>query len=562
MKKSIVLLLAIVMLIGLAACGESSGGASAGGGADAPASPKILGVMLGTNVMSLDTDLATDGDSFEVIADCIDGLMQMDADGAAVPAIAESFSLSDDGLTYTFKLRDAKWSNGDPVKADDFVFAWRRICKNAGEYAYMMDEIANIKGAAAIIADGADPATLGVSAPDEKTLVVELEVPVSFFPSLMVFPTFYPINEAFYQSLEDGTYGTSPDTFLSNGAFLLDSYTPGTASFSLKKNPDYWDAGRIKLDGINYQVVGSSDNALTAFKNNTLNVVTVSGNQVEAAKSDEALSKSLKVTGAGYMWYLSFSQTEKNAQGGMLANANLRLAISNALDRDSLVDNYVMDGSLATFTAVPPQFAASASTGEDFSADQSKFAEFVGYDPEKAAAYLEAAKAELGADEFSFTMIYGNNEGDEVAKVAQAIKAQVEENLPGVTINLQPMTKAERLDKMQNDNYDIALTRWGPDYADPMTYLGMWITNNSNNYGFWSNAKYDQLIADCTTGAYITDYDARWEAMFKAETIVMQEAVIAPLYTKANANLISEGVSGIDFHPVALNRVYKDADIS
>ncbi len=562
MKKSIVLLLAIVMLIGLAACGESSGGASAGGGADAPASPKILGVMLGTNVMSLDTDLATDGDSFEVIADCIDGLMQMDADGAAVPAIAESFSLSDDGLTYTFKLRDAKWSNGDPVKADDFVFAWRRICKNAGEYAYMMDEIANIKGAAAIIADGADPATLGVSAPDEKTLVVELEVPVSFFPSLMVFPTFYPINEAFYQSLEDGTYGTSPDTFLSNGAFLLDSYTPGTASFSLKKNPDYWDAGRIKLDGINYQVVGSSDNALTAFKNNTLNVVTVSGNQVEAAKSDEALSKSLKVTGAGYMWYLSFSQTEKNAQGGMLANANLRLAISNALDRDSLVDNYVMDGSLATFTAVPPQFAASASTGEDFSADQSKFAEFVGYDPEKAAAYLEAAKAELGADEFSFTMIYGNNEGDEVAKVAQAIKAQVEENLPGVTINLQPMTKAERLDKMQNDNYDIALTRWGPDYADPMTYLGMWITNNSNNYGFWSNPDYDQLIADCTTGAYITDYDARWAAMYEAEALVMQEAVIAPLYTKANANLISEGVSGIDFHPVALNRVYKDADIS
>ena len=562
MKKSIVLLLAIVMLIGLAACGESSGGASAGGGADAPASPKILGVMLGTNVMSLDTDLATDGDSFEVIADCIDGLMQMDADGAAVPAIAESFSLSDDGLTYTFKLRDAKWSNGDPVKADDFVFAWRRICKNAGEYAYMMDEIANIKGAAAIIADGADPATLGVSAPDEKTLVVELEVPVSFFPSLMVFPTFYPINEAFYQSLEDGTYGTSPDTFLSNGAFLLDSYTPGTASFSLKKNPDYWDAGRIKLDGINYQVVGSSDNALTAFKNNTLNVVTVSGNQVEAAKSDETLSKSLKVTGAGYMWYLSFSQTEKNAQGGMLANANLRLAISNALDRDSLVDNYVMDGSLATFTAVPPQFAASASTGEDFSADQSKFAEFVGYDPEKAAAYLEAAKAELGADEFSFTMIYGNNEGDEVAKVAQAIKAQVEENLPGVTINLQPMTKAERLDKMQNDNYDIALTRWGPDYADPMTYLGMWITNNSNNYGFWSNPDYDQLIADCTTGAYITDYDARWAAMYEAEALVMQEAVIAPLYTKANANLISEGVSGIDFHPVALNRVYKDADIS
>ena len=546
MKKLTAILLSVMMLL---ACAVTASADDAG----------YLGVMLSTNVMSLDTNLATDGDSFEVIADCIDGLMQMDKDGAAVPALAESYDLSDDGLTYTFHLRDAKWNNGTAVTANDFVFAWRRIAKEAGEYAYMLDEIGNIKGAAEIISGSVDDlTTLGVTAPDEKTLVVELNVPVSFFPSLMYFPTFYPINEEFYNSLADGTYGTSPETFLSNGAFVLESYTPGTANLSVKKNADYWDADRVKLAGINYQVVGSSDNALTAFRNKTLDVVMVSGNQVDAAKKDAALSQNLKVTGAGYMWYLSFSQTDKNAQGGKLANANLRLAISNAIDRDNLVDNYVMDGSLATYTAVPPQFAASSTTGEDFSANQDAFTDYVGYNPDKAAEYLEAAKAELGKDSFTFTMIYGNNEGDEVQKVAQAIKEDVEDALPGVEINLQSMTKAERLDKMQNDNYDIALTRWGPDYADPMTYLGMWVTNNSNNYGFWSNADFDQLIADCTTGAYITDYDARWDAMFKAETIVMQEAVIAPLYTKANANLITAGVEGIDFHPVALNRVYKD----
>ncbi len=523
------------------------------------AEDRYLGVMLGTNVMSLDTNLATDGDSFEVIADCIDGLMQMDADGAAIPALAESYDLSDDATVYTFHLRDAKWNNGTPVTANDFVFAWRRIAQEAGEYAYMLDEIGNIKGAAEIISKQTDDlTTLGVTAADDKTLVVTLNVPVSFFPSLMYFPTFYPINEEFYNSLDDGTYGTSPKTFLSNGAFVLEDYTPGTATLAVKKNPDYWDADRVTLDGIRYQVVGSSDNALTAFKTGALDVVMVSGNQVDAARKDPALAENLKVTGAGYMWYLSFSQTEKNAQGGKLANANLRLAISNVIDRANLVDNYVMDGSLDTYTAVPPQFAASATTGEDFSADQAKFADYVGFNPDKAQEYFEAAKSELGADSFEFTMIYGNNEGDEVAKVAQAIKEDVEAELPGVVINLQPMTKAERLDKMQNDNYDIALTRWGPDYADPMTYLGMWVTNNSNNYGFWSNAEFDQLIADCTTGAYITDYDARWDAMFKAETLVMQEAVIAPLYTKANANLITDGVEGIDFHPVALNRVYKD----
>ena len=556
MKKALAFALALVLVLGLAACGGETPAAEGG------KSGAYLGVMLGTNVMSLDTDLATDGDSFEVIADCIDGLMQMDADGAAVPAIAESYDLSDDGCTYTFHLRDANWSNGAPVTANDFVFAWRRICQNAGEYAYMFDSsVGCVKNADAIIYDGADPATLGVSAPDDKTLVVELEVPVSFFPSLMYVPTFYPINEDFYMGLEDGTYGTSPDTFLSNGAFLLDQYSPGAASFSVKKNEGYWDAARVKLPGISYQVVGSSDNALIAFKNKTLNVVMISGNQVAAAENDAGLSQNLKVTGAGYMWYLSFSQTERNAQGGMLANANLRLAISNVIDRESLVDNYVMDGSLATYTAVPPQFAASATTGEDFSGDQTRFADYVGLNVAAAQGYLAAAKEELGVDSFTFTMIYGNNEGDEVAKVAQAIKAQVEENLEGVTINLQPMTKAERLDKMQNDNYDIALTRWGPDYADPMTYLGMWITDNSNNYGFWSNADYDQLIADCTTGAYISDYDARWAALYEAEELVMAEAVIAPLYTKANANLISDGVSGIEFHPVALNRVYKNASI-
>ena len=547
----------------LAACG---GGSSDGGSDAASAAGDGIGVMLSTNVMSLDTDLATDGDSFEVIADCIDGLMQMDADGAAIPALAETTDVSEDGCTWTFHLRDANWSNGTPVTANDFVFAWRRIVQNQGEYAYMMSDIGQIKNgpalAEAILAgEDADVSTLGVTANDDKTLEVQLEVPVPYFDSLMYFPTFYPINEEFYNGLEDGTYGTSPDTFLSCGAFVLSDYTPGTASLTVTKNADYWNADSVSLPSINYQVVGSSDNALTAFKSNSLDVVMIGGNQVAAAEKDADLADKLVVTGAGYMWYLTFSQTEKNAQGGMLANQNLRLAFTNAIDREALVDNYVMDGSLATYTAVPPQFAASATTGEDFSADQDKFKDYIGYDVEKAQKYFEDAKKELGVDSFEFTLIFGNNEGDEVTKVAQAIKEQIEATLSGVTLNLQAMTKAERLDKMQEDNYDVALTRWGPDYADPMTYLGMWITNNSNNYGFWSNAEYDKIIADCTTGEYVSDYDARWAALYDAETLVMQEAVIAPLYTKANANLINPSVQGIEFHPVALNRVYKNTTV-
>ena len=550
MKKYLSMLLVIAMLATCAATFAS---------ADSDA---YLGVMLSTNVMSLDTNLATDGESFEVIADCIDGLMQMDEEGAAIPALAESYDLSEDGTVYTFHLRDAKWANGVDVTAHDFEFAWKRIAAECEEYAYMFDStVGCIKNADAVLYEGADPETLGVKALDDKTLEVTLEVPVSFFPSLMYFPIFYPINEEFYNSLEAGTYGTSPETFLSNGAFVLESYTPGTASLTLKKNDTYWDADNVKLAGIKYQVIQNSGEALDAFNKGELNVVTISGNQVAAAQKDAKIAENLQVTGAGYLWYLTFSQTENNAQGGMLANQNLRLAITNVIDRYNLVDNYVMDGSLATFTAVPPQFATNNETGEDFSADQDMFLDVCDYNPEAAQEYFEAAKEEVGLDTFTFTMIYGSNEGNEVALVAQSIKEDVEAELDGITINLQPMTKAERLDKMQNDNYDIALTRWGPDYADPMTYLGMWVTDNDNNYGFWSNAEYDQLIKDCTTGAYISDYAARWEAMLKAETLVMQEAVIAPLYTKANANLISSDVDGIHFHPVALNRVYKATTI-
>ena len=560
LKKLLGVALAAAMIMGLAACGGGSNnptpagsGESSGGAAGA----KPVKVMLYTNVMSLDTNLATDGDSFEVIADCIDGLTQMDGDGAAIPAIAESWDVENDGTLYTFHLReDANWSNGTPVTANDFVFAWQRGVLGNAEYGYMFSDIGQIKNAQAIMDGTADVTTLGVSAKDDKTLVVELEVPVSYFESLMYFPTFYPINQEFYEGLEEGTYGTSPETYLSNGAFVLTDYLPGTASLSLKKNDSYYDAASVSLPGIEYQVVGSSDNALTAFKNGSLDIVMVNGDQVSAAEADDSIKDNIEVTGAGYMWYLSFSQTENNANG-YLANANLRLAITNALDREALVDNYVKDGSLATYTAVPPQFAASSTTGEDFSADQKRFADVCAFDAARAQDYLEKAKKELGVDNFTFTIIYGNNEGDEVAKVAQAIQQQIQDTLPGVTIELSNMTKAERLDKMQNDNYEIALTRWGPDYADPMTYLGMWITNNANNYGFWSNAEYDKLIADCTTGAYITDYDARWNAMYDAETLVMNEAVIAPLYTKANANIIASNVTGVEFHPVALNRVYK-----
>ena len=545
MKKILTLILFVVLIL-TTACGNDS-------------EPGKLRVMLGSNVVSLDTAKATDNASFEVIADCIDGLLQLDKDGRIIPAIAESYDVSPDGKTYTFHLRNAKWSNGDEVTADDFVFAWRRHCQVSDKYAYIMGStVACIKNADAVV-KGADPKTLGVSATNSKTFVVELDAPVPFFPSLMVFPTFYPINEKFYNSLESGTYGTTHENFLYNGAFVMTSYVPGSASIQLQKNPDYWDAANVTLEKLHYQVVSSSDNALTAYRNKSLDLVTINGNQIEYVKSDEQLSKDLHVITTGLLQYLTFNQDPKNHHAGALSNVNLRLAISNSIDRESLVNNYVMNGSRATYTAIPIDFAPNAKTGKFFAENQKQFAEYVGFNPDKAKEYFERAKSELGRNDFDLTLIYANDAGDTVIKVVQAVKAQVAANLQGVKITLPPMTKSEDLDTVTTNSYDMAVTNWTPDYDDPMTFFTLWTTEGSEISEHWSNAEYDRIISECTTGSLAADYNARWNALYEAEKILLENAVIAPLYTGANTNLVAENVSGVDFHSVAVDRVYKHA---
>ncbi|SHN66149.1 oligopeptide transport system substrate-binding protein [Butyrivibrio hungatei DSM 14810] len=509
-----------------------------------------LNVMLETPVESLDPQQATDGTSFEVIADYTDGLMQMDADGQAVNALAESIDVSEDGLTYTFHIReDANWSNGEPVTAADFVFAWQRAVdpEVASEYSYMLSDIGQIVNAQDIIDGAKDKSELGVTAVDDKTLEVKLNVPVSYFLSLMYFPTFYPVNQAFFESCAD-TYATSPETTLSNGAFVLDDYQPAATTIHLTKNPDYYDADRVKLPGLNYQVIQDSQQALMSYQSGDLDTTLVNGEQVDQVKDDPAF----KAIGAGYLWYISPNIQEVKE----LQNVNIRYAITMALNREAITTDVLKDGSAPTYTAVPMDFAAGPD-GSDFSADQEKFKEVCRYDADAAVEYWNKGLEELGVTELTITMIHDAD--DAPIKVAQVVKEQLETTLSGLTVELQQMPKKERVQRMQEGEFELGLTRWGPDYADPMTYLGMWVTNNSNNYGFWSNKDYDAIIAECTTGETAMDASARWSALYDAEQIVMDEAVIFPLYTQCNAELISTSVSGIEFHPVALNRVYKDA---
>jgi oligopeptide transport system substrate-binding protein len=559
-SKLIVVMLAIVMMFSLTACSSKDSGKDSGkdNAADTTKDEvkdtekddaaettgnNILNVHFDVEVASMDPQIATDGTSFEVIAAVTEGLYSIDEAGTPIFAMAEAVDKSADGLTYTFTLRDAKWSNGTAVTASDFIYAWRRLVDPAvaSEYSFIAD-IAAIKNAAKITAGEVTVDQLGVSAPDEKTLVVQLDVPVPFFESLMAFPSFLPVNEAFFTAAGD-TYGTSPETILSNGPFAITAYEPAATTISLAKSATYWDAAKVSLDGIQYQVIKDSQQAMLSYQNGDLDLATLSGEQVEQFQADPEFNNIM----AGYLWYVT-----PNQKVAGIENVNLRKALALSYDKAAVANNILKDGSIVADFAVPSLLAVGPD-GKDFreTADT-----YLSTDKVKAVEYWNAAKAELGVSELKYVLIVEDTES--AINVAQFIQSEIQTTLEGITIELQSMPKKNRVERIQAGEYELCLTRWGPDYADPMTYLDMWTSDSPNNYGLWSNAEYDALIESAKKGELALDLSARWEALKKAEAMVMEEAVILPVYQKGDAVMIKAGVAGVEFHSVGINRIYKN----
>ncbi|MDV4151522.1 peptide ABC transporter substrate-binding protein [Clostridium sp. AL.422] len=546
-KKLFTSAIVTVLTVSLVACGgakNTSDGADSGqvdGGSN-----NVLRVQFDVEVASMDPQIATDGTSFEVIAAITEGLYSVDEAGTPILAAAESVEKSDDGLTYSFKLRDAKWSNGTPVTANDFVFAWRRLVdpKTASEYAFIAG-IAGIKNADDISAGKVGVEELGVKAEDDKTLVVELSNPVTFLESLLSFPSFYPVNEEFYTSAGD-KFGTSPDTIIGNGPFKMSAYEPAATTIDLVKNEEYWDAGAVKLAGIKFQVIKEAQQTMLSYQNGDLDVATLAGEQVEQFMNDPEFTN----VKAGYLWYIS-----PNQKVAGLENENLRKALALSYDKEAIVNNILKDGSIVADFAVPVELATGPD-GKDFREGTDTY---LSTDKTKAVEFYEKAKSELGKDTFAYKMLVEDTESAQ--NVAQFIQSEIQTTLPGVTITLEVLPKKNRVERMQNGDYEIGFTRWGPDYADPMTYLDMWTTDSPNNYGLWSNTEYDAVIESAKSGELALDPEARWEALKNAEKTVMDEAVIAPVYQKGNAVMIKKNVSKIEFHSVGINRVYKNATI-
>lgn len=498
---------------------------------------QVLRIAKDNDVSSLDTNVATDGLSFEVIKTFTEGLMEYDADGNIVPGVALDYDVSADGTVYTFNLRnDAKWSNGDPVTAADFVFSWRRLVDPAlaTEYSYMAEGIM-IKNATAVI-KGEKPLTdLGVAALDETTFQVTLDAAVPYFIQLMTFPVFHPLNEAFVTAKGDA-YAKSADALLSNGPWVVTEWTEGT-KIRVEKNDTYWNADEISLDAIEFLIIKDYQTAALQFENGEVDMAKISADLVDRYK-DEDFFETKKL---GYTWYVAPNQLVAELQ-----NENLRLALATSFDKSFITDSILHDGSNVADYIVPIGLATGPD-GKDF---RDGAETFLSFDAAKALEYWNAAKAELGVETLTLELLV--DDAADTKAVSEFLQTEWQTNLPGLTVTIQVQPKKNRLQLMRDGTYQLGLTRWGPDYADPFTYLGdLFQTGVNYNYGRFSDAEYDALVQSTAPGgALSTDAAARWVALHEAEAVLLEQAGILPTWQSGEAMLVNPDVSGYEFHVV------------
>lgn len=545
MKKLKFLVAACLAVTLLAGCGSSSSSSDG----------KVYTFSAELDIKNLDSSDADDGMSFNAMHACIDGLMGLDEDGNIAPAIAEKHEVSEDGLVHTFYLRDnAKWSNGDDVTANDFVYAWQRIIRVSGNYAYMMgSDGAKVAGADDLmekqgeLAEGEelsqeDLDTLGVKAIDDKTLEVTLTSPVSYFEELMTFPCYYPINEKFCEE-KGAQYAKSAENVLSNGAFVMKTWEPGRQA-TFEKNKDYWNADAVKLDELVLELVQTPEVAATAFDQGETDFATINSGLVDKYKDNEAY----ETFNEGYLFYLSinFGNTD-------LQNLNLRKALSLAIDREDFVTEVLKDGSKAASGFVPRELSVD-SEGKDF---RDSAESFTSYNVEEAQAALDKALEELGKDEVTLQLLYGTDESpmESLATYLQSAFSK----LKGLKIEMSATTKQDRIyNRQAKQDYDICCTRWGPDYGDPTTYLNLCISDNSNNYGKYTSEEYDAIMDKVATE---TDAAARWQLMIDAEKVAMDELCYIPIFEKGTSSLANPKVKGLVHRPVGVPYTFNYVDI-
>ena len=485
-----------------------------------------------STLSTLDSVLASNSVDMTTIRSCNEGLYRDSIDGIVLSMASED-KVSEDGLTHTFTIRDdAYWSNGEKITAYDFEYAWKRLANpdTGAEYAEML-LTACIKNAEEVTSGEMDVDELGCRAEDENTFIVECSQYLPYFADLLIMPCFYPENQEFVEAQGD-QYGMTAENVLYSGVFMVTEWEMGSDTVVLSKNPYFYDQSLSNLDTLTYQTITETSTGVMAYESDQLDVLQITGDYLDQYAGSEEINYVSNAT----LYYL-----QPNLSNEFFANENFRQAIAHALDRDSICTDILKNGSVGAGYIVVSNFAAN-DEGVDFR-DVAN-ATYQEYDPELAASYWEKALEELGTDSVTITMLY--DDSDEIPTIVQFMQASLQEVLPGLTIELQaqPTSKARR-ELMASGDYDVALTRWGSDYNDPATFMDLFKTGGSFNYGGYSNETYDTLVTDAS-GKDIMDTDTRFQEYIDAEALILNEAGIIPVWEVGRAYLIREGVH-VDF---------------
>lgn len=550
-RKNWLLLLTFAFVLSvLAACsGDNTNVSTDADDNEKNSGEKVLNFLNPEAIPSMDPSLATDESSFIYLGATMEGLYRLDKDTQPSPGIATKHSVSEDGLTWTFTLReDAKWSNGEPVTANDFVYAWQRAVNpdTGSEYGpYMMNGV--IKNASAISSGELAVDQLGVKADGDYTLVVELENPTPYFETLTTFGTFLPLNQKFVEEKGD-SFATSSESLLANGPYTMSDWDSTSNSWVLAKNDNYWDASTVQMDKLTFEVVKDPQTALNLYEKGSVDRMDLTSDLVDQYSTDE----NYVVSADTFVYFLKFNQTTSEA----LANQNIRLAISRAFDKEALVNEILNNGSIVADGLVPTDFTPMPETGEDF---REVSGNLVSYDLEAAKEYWAKGLEELGTDKVELEFLADDDATTKT--LIQYVANQLSTNLEGLTVNIKQVPKEQRLDLDTNMQYELQLSRWGPDFLDPYTFMNLWITDGGNNKTGYSNKEYDQLVSDTAT-KYATDNVARYENFLKAEKLLFEDAPIAPVYQASRAQLISPKVQNVFVNPFGATYEYKWADVA
>lgn len=544
--------IALTSTIVLAACGGGSGSDKASDSASKDSSGKMakkqeLNLIESAEIPTMDSVMNTDTVGSIVMNNVFEGLYRQDLDNNPVLGMAaEEPKISDDKLTYTFKIRDdAKWSNGDPVTAGDFVFSWRRLVDptTAAPYSYMMDGV--IADASAVIAGEKQPDELGVKAVDDKTLEIQLERAVPYFKGLLSLAMYYPQNEKFVTE-QGEKYASNSDALVYNGPFKLAAWDGTGLSWEYDKNDTYWDKDTVKLDKINVDVVKETSTALNLYDDGQIDRMVLTGEYVQTRQDDPDLKK----FPTSSVFFLKFNQ-ERNGKATPLANENIRKALSMAFDKQAYADTVLQNGSVPANGLVPAGLAKDPKNDKDFRKENGDLSK---YDAKKAQEFWKKGLKELGVDKLDLEFLSDDTEN--AKRSSEFMQGQLEENLDGLKITLRNVPFKVRIDNNDKQDYDIQLSGWGADFSDPINFLELFETGNGNNKSGFSNEKYDSLLKEISTTS-LTDPEKRWEQMLEAEKVLFDNGAIAPIYQRYWAVLEKPTVKDIGYHLVGADYSYK-----